>query len=117
MANPLLGEAELVAGEATYRLVLDINAICELEDLTNVGIAEFAVSFASGTSIRPVRAIVWAALQKHHPCSLAQAGEIVSEAGLEATAEIGAKLLSRVFPPAATGPKANPRTARKAGTG
>ena len=79
--NALKGEAVLDAGGESYTLVFDINALCEAEDALAMDVDQLLARYASGTSTRIVRALVWAALQAKHPCTLDTAGEIISRAG------------------------------------
>lgn len=87
MSNPLRGEGSFKAGEATYRLAFDANAFCyaetALEPLTT---DDIVAQVAAGTAnMTLLRAVVWAALQRHHPDThLTQAGEIISDAGMPA---------------------------------
>jgi uncharacterized membrane protein len=82
--NPLRGEASFKAGASTFTLVFDVNAFCELEDETGFGVAELIEQIQDKPSFRLLRSIFCAGLQTHHPkTSLAEAGEIMSDAGLE----------------------------------
>ncbi|WP_333702898.1 hypothetical protein [Sphingobium yanoikuyae] len=84
MHNPLRGEASFKAGVSTFTLVFDVNAFCELEDETGFGVAELIEQIQDKPSFRLLRSIFCAGLQTHHPkTSLAEAGEIMSDAGLE----------------------------------
>ncbi|WIA57829.1 hypothetical protein N6H05_08545 [Sphingobium sp. WTD-1] len=84
MNNPLRGEASFKAGASTFTLVFDVNAFCELEDETGFGVAELIEQIQDRPSFRLLRSIFCAGLQTHHPkTSLAEAGEIMSDAGLE----------------------------------
>ncbi|WIA58092.1 hypothetical protein N6H05_09960 [Sphingobium sp. WTD-1] len=84
MNNPLRGEASFKAGVSTFTLVFDVNAFCELEDETGFGVAELIEQIQDKPSFRLLRSIFCAGLQTHHPkTSLAEAGEIMSDAGLE----------------------------------
>lgn len=94
MSNPLRGEATLVAGTAAYTLVFDINALCLAEEALGMEVDELLARYSGGTSARLVRGLVWAALQAKHPCSLAEAGAIISEVGfVEAKATLEKALL------------------------
>lgn len=79
--NPLRGEATLQAGENTYTLICDINALCEAEAELGMDIDELLGRYSSGTSTRLVRGLIWATLQSKHPCTIERAGEIITEAG------------------------------------
>ena len=86
MANPERGEVALTVKDRTYTLVLDLNALCELEDLLSK--PDQTVTFgqvfllASQYSGRHCRAIAWAALRRYHPeTSLADAADVIEAAG------------------------------------
>lgn len=85
MANPHRGEVELVAGAASYTLVLSWNALCEAEDKIGKTIGEIAAELDSGRwRLKTVRALLWAALRERHPeVDLAEAGRIGSAAGVD----------------------------------
>lgn len=96
MANKFRGEADLeftreVEGEtrpAKFKLVFDANAFCEIEDLTgmNLGGLMDAMSDPKKLSFRTLRAMVLGGLSRHHPeLELADAGDIISDAGMEET--------------------------------
>jgi hypothetical protein len=86
MANRERGEVSLKAGDKTYTLVLDIDAMCALEDLFST--PEQEVSFpevlakVQRDSTRHLRAFLWALLQRHHPeIGIGQISELVEQAG------------------------------------
>lgn len=100
--NALRGEATLEAGDKAYRLVFDVNAFCYAEErlakTTDEIVAEVSTEFASWNpdalskggvpriNATLTRALLWAGLQKHHAGThLAEAGEIMSAAGLNGT--------------------------------
>jgi len=121
MANPERGEVALTVGDRTYRLVLDLNALCELEDLLST--PDQAVTFgqvflhASQYSGRHCRAIAWAALRRYHPdLSLADAADVIQAAGgIDEFFQTIAKLKKATE---VEGDKGRPRKARQAaGTG
>ncbi len=86
MANRHKGEVNLVVDGRTYTLVLDIDAMCALEEHFSTPTHDatwddIAVKVNKG-SVRVVRALVWAMLQRHHPeMSVADAGHMMSDAG------------------------------------
>lgn len=112
--NPLRGEAQLVAGAATYRLAFDVSAFCYAETALAPLVADEIVSqIASATaSMTVLRGVTWAALQRHHPeVHLAQAGEIMSDAGMPAVRKALADGLQAAFGLATEGgDDANPRS-------
>ncbi|MDO7841078.1 hypothetical protein [Sphingomonas immobilis] len=84
--NPLRGEADLVAGDQTYKLVFDVNAfICAeqaLGGMTTDEIVERYERTQAKADMTLLRALVYGGLQREHPCHLIQAGEIVADAGI-----------------------------------
>lgn len=100
MANAVRGQVSLKAGDTTYTICLSTNAVCELEDLTGEAIGSLAAKM-NGGSVRmtDVRALVWAALQDHHPdADLKEAGNIITLAGMPATMEAVGKAFELAFP-------------------
>jgi hypothetical protein len=110
--NPLRGEASLDGGvRGPLKLCFDANAFCYAEErlgkstdeIVEMVSMEFASwdkkALAAGATPKInanlTRALLWAGLQRHHPgIHLAEAGEIMSDAGLAHT--VGA-LLSGFF--------------------
>jgi hypothetical protein len=86
MANRQKGEVNLVVDGRTYTLVLDIDAMCALEEHFSTPSHdatwdEIAVKVNKG-SVRVVRALIWAMLQRHHPeLSVVDAGHLMNDAG------------------------------------
>lgn len=124
MANPLRGEAAFKAGAATFTLVFDINTFCELEDETGLGVTELIERIQDKPSFKLLRSIFCAGLQTHHPkTSAAEAGEIMSDAGMDGVKDALSRALQAAMPSKSdtdgvdksAGGKAKPR--RKAGTG
>ena len=87
MANPHKGEVAL----GDYTLVMSINAVCELEDALGKSIDEIGAEMSGGSMrMGTLRAVVWAALQEHHPGTTMQdAGRIIGEVGMD---EVGPKI-------------------------
>jgi len=81
MSNLVRGVVDLKAGDDTYSLLLDINALCEAEGALDMTLDVILAQYAAGTSARLVRALVWAGLRAHHPCGMEEAGQIVARAG------------------------------------
>ena len=99
MANPLRGEASFNAGASEFTLVFDVNAFCELEDETGFGVSELIDRIQDKPSFRLLRSIFCAGLQTHHPkTSIAEAGEIMSDAGLEVMKDALARALKAAMP-------------------
>jgi hypothetical protein len=86
MANPERGEVALTVGDRTYTLVLDLNALCELEEelSTPDKVVTFGQVFleAANYSGRACRAIAWASLRRHHSdMSMRDAADLIERAG------------------------------------
>lgn len=94
MANALKGEVEVVAGETTYILCFTNNAIVQIEQIFDgMGIGEITQNLMR---VEVARALLWGALQKHHPkTDLLKAGDILDdiEGGLAAIADPLARAL------------------------
>ena len=121
MANPERGEVALTVGDRSYKLVLDFDGICQVEDVlsTPAHIVTFpeAILHSARGSHRHARALIWGALQRFHPTvSLEQAGELIVElGGVEQAFETIAKLRKSAEPDKAD---RRPRKARPVnGTG
>lgn len=113
--NPVKGEAVLQAGDTSYTLALDINALCEAEDALGMDIDLLLTKYASGTSVKLVRGLVWAGLQAHHPCTMQEAGAIVSTAGFLAAKTALEKALTLAMP--VPDEDASPKKAKTRGAG
>lgn len=87
MANTQKGEVALVVDGRTYTLVLDIDAMCALEEHFSTPDHEatwdeIESKVRKGASVRLLRALIWAMLQRHHSeIDLISAGHLVNEAG------------------------------------
>lgn len=86
MANRERGERSIEINGKTYTLVLDIDAMCALEDLFSTPEKEMSfgdvMARAERGSIRHLRGIWWATLRRHHPeMSLTDASALVQEMG------------------------------------
>ncbi|MBR1230203.1 hypothetical protein JQ600_35500 [Bradyrhizobium sp. AUGA SZCCT0176] len=104
MANPLKGEIEITAGDKSYILFFDIDAICAMEEATGKGFGAIAAEMQNPAlmSISMVRRMLHAALQQNHPdVTLKEAGEIMVAGGgmLKAIQKIGAAI-NAAFPEA-----------------
>lgn len=99
MPNPLRGQASFRAGEATFTLVFDINVFCELEAETGLGVTQLVEQVQEQPSFRLLRSIFCAGLQTHHPrTSIKEAGEIMSDAGLDVMKDALARALKAAMP-------------------
>lgn len=118
MANKQLGEVPLEVNGKTYTLVMDINAICELETLfstpeRDASFVEIAERVQRG-SMRHVRGCLWAALRRHHKeLSLEDAGALASSISELSTtmAALNASMTpdKADLPPKGKGSKARPQ--------
>jgi len=92
MANPLRGEVPLQLDGKTYRLKWATNAICEFEDLMGGGLLTLG---PMASSVKALRAMVWAALQEFHPeITLKQVTEWFDVHGMEMFLEPMQKAMS-----------------------
>ncbi|WP_145395996.1 hypothetical protein [Paracoccus sulfuroxidans] len=78
MANRFKGEIETATG---HKMVLDYNALAELESIAGKRAQEVLESLDDGSvSLTDLRAFYLACLRRHHPdLSVFDAGDIVSE--------------------------------------
>lgn len=80
--NPLRGEGTIVAGGKSYPLALDVNAFCYAQPILSMKPLEMVSAFlADGDDLLLMRTLLWAALQRHHPCHELEAGDILADAG------------------------------------
>jgi hypothetical protein len=124
-ANPLLGETLLIAGETTYKLCFDVNAMCYAEErlkkTTDEIVAIVSEEFAGWEKERLdkgqiprlnnslTRTLIWAGLQKHHPKThLIEAGEIMTIAGIGTSATAVINGFFAAFGTAEDGDKPDP---------
>lgn len=132
MANPHKGEVDFeitnTDGAAqTYTLRFSANALCELEDVLDMGINVIATQLSDVKDLRlkTVRAVFWAGLRDHHPgVTLREAGEIVTSMTLPVALEVVAKAFTAAFPepptkadPPPPVPSAGPAKIAAGGTG
>lgn len=84
MANPLKGEVEFKAGEKTYTLVFDNNAIVEVETMLGRSIFGIMDLMSDKTKVElgHIRALLWGGLRRHYPnVTIVEAGDILGEVG------------------------------------
>ena len=104
MANKQKGEVAL--GEYTLRY--SINALCELEDASDMSAVQLAMSLSDEETfkIKSLRLMVWAGLiDNHENVSIKQAGEIISDFGVAKTMEAITKAFEAGMPDAEDGEK------------
>lgn len=119
MPNPLRGEAELKAGDKTFKIVLDVNAFCELEGSTGLDIEGIVQAVQTKPSITLLRDVFHAGLQRHYPgTTKIDAGEIMSDAGPEGMTDALIVVLQQALPPEKAGSENPPKAVKKrVGTG
>lgn len=82
----LNGDRVITVEGQPYRLVLDINAMVLLEEAADKPFHVLLGQCQQGR-IGAIRAVIWAALQRHHPdMTVEQAGEWMGKVGLDALA-------------------------------
>ena len=96
MANREKGESTVEIGGRTYTLVIGMEEICALEEMVSRGGRDFTIVEILGLvqrgSLRFVRALLWASLQRHHPkVTLADATTMVQQMGglMQAMGKLG----------------------------
>lgn len=116
MANPHRGSVALQAGDKAFTLSYSINAICELEEaMGGRPIAQIAQDLQKPEkmTVTNVRLIVWAGLRDHHTdADLRLAGDVISDAGIQACMEKVAQAFVLAFPDQ-TGDKPRPTKPRR----
>jgi hypothetical protein len=86
MANRQKGEVSIEIDGETYTLALTLDAMCQLEDIFStpqkVMTFQEVIDLADKGSTKHLRALIWAALQLHHPdLALADVSPLVQKAG------------------------------------
>jgi hypothetical protein len=64
--NPLKGETPFEAGGSTYTLVLDVDALCTLENKLDKSLVDIVNSLNRSPRLGFIRSMLWAGLQTHH---------------------------------------------------
>jgi len=87
--NLLKGEVPLKAGNKEYTLKLTTNALCELEDLLDMGVNEIIIASAKNIlTLKQVRGMLYCACLEHHKeevVDIDAAGKIIDVAGYRET--------------------------------
>jgi len=86
--NLLKGEVPLKAENKEYKLKFTTNALCELEDLLDMGISEILqASLGDILTLKQVRGMLYCACMEYHreEVSLEFAGQIIDVAGYKET--------------------------------
>lgn len=89
--NPIKGEVGFEVEGQTYTMVLDFNALCELEE---TGVQLSALS-DNGIQLKVLRAVFWAALRAHHDVTLKQAGDLIAALTLSKATDLITKAMER----------------------
>lgn len=81
MANRFVGEVSVVVDGKSYTLRLDMNALVEFEEMTGKSALDMqTLASSEGVKIADLRAVIHAALKRHHPdAPAAVAGDILSQ--------------------------------------
>jgi hypothetical protein len=128
MANSQKGELDIDVDGKTYRLALDLNALCEFQELVYPGDPDFDMGetiarIGKGNFVLS-RALFWATLRRHHPdVTLRDVSELCSGFGYKPWMELLPKLLDFMQPDAIdrqalkAAPEAGPRGAQVDGIG
>ena len=99
MANRSRGEVDL----AGHTLVINTNALCELEDALGMGVARIAELLRDTESLRlsTIRKIIWVGLRQRHPGMTEEgAGEVIDAAGgPSAAGQVIGEAFRAAFPP------------------
>jgi hypothetical protein len=100
MGNPFRGEAELKVGDATYKLVIDINAMIEAGEASGLD-TQALLDGVDRNDFKAIAAIFYGALRRHHDdVHPVQAREIMSDAGIADATKLVTMMLMKAFPPA-----------------
>lgn len=100
--NLLKGEVPLKAGDKEYTLKFTTDALCQLEDLLDMGINELIISASKNIlRIKQVRAMLYCACLQHHKeemTSLEVAGKIIDVTGFSETWTAVVKAIAACLP-------------------
>jgi hypothetical protein len=82
MANLAKGEVGFQADGKAYTLVLDIDALCLVEERLNMSALRIMAIIMTQPQLRYIKLLLWAGLQAHHKgLTESQAGELIVEIG------------------------------------
>ena len=113
MAHEIKGEVSFQADGRDYTLLLDFNALCELEDIVP-GVMEGNFELKSP---KVIRAVFHAGLvARHAALSLEDAGRIISAVGMVETAQLLGRAMEASFGKSEGGDEKRPQT-KAAGAG
>lgn len=97
-----------VSSIGDYTLTFDFNALCLAED--HCGPLGEAMAEMGRGSLKTIRALFWAGLQRKHEMTLPEAGEIIQELGVDSVSEAIGKGIESAF--AKVGGKGNGKAAQ-----
>lgn len=117
IVSPLRGEAQIEGTDK--KLVFDVNAFCLAERASGKTTDEIvALVEADKADLFFLRLMIWAGLQRHHECTVAEAGDIVSDIGVRAAKAAMMAGLAAAFGVKAEGEESSrPRKKAAVGTG
>ena len=107
MANPERGEYSFDANGKTWKLKGDVNAMCAIEGVTGRHINDVLARLQNQAllTLTLARAVVWAALQHHHPdTTIKDAGDLMQALGADEAMAFAVKAVVAAFPKAAEEP-------------
>lgn len=114
MANKIKGAVGFKANGQDYVLLLDFNALCELDDVVP-GLMDGTASLASP---KAVRSVFHAALAAHHPdLTVTDAGRLIQEIGLPRAAALIGESCAASFGTPEGKDGADPQSRSKSGAG
>lgn len=103
MAARPTGELTFQANGSSFVLTFDFNALCEMEDALDMGVADLQDAMQS-PRMKMVRTIFRIGLARHHPTVTdQQAGEIIGEVGIQRAADMIGQAFAAAFPAAEGG--------------
>lgn len=121
MANPMRGQARFEAGASAYTLTFSFNELVTLEEELGVKVEEMGAKLGEGA--RTLRTVFRICLEAEHGQLTDRAsGDLISEIGPQAAAELIGKAFSAAFPKGAADPRkpasapAKPKKTRGTGT-
>lgn len=128
MANSQRGELDMEVDGRTYRLALDLNALCEFQELIYPNDPDFdmqeVIRRIQKTNFVLSRALLWATLRKYHPeITLLDVSPLVTSYGYQPFMLLVPKLLEFLYPDAVdrgvlkAAPEAGPPSAQVDGIG
>lgn len=99
MANPTRTEVEIALDGKTYTLQSNFQALCEIEELTGLGVSEILRRVWDGAlSVNQISTVIWSCIRAANssPPAIEEVGEMVIAQGLKAFVEPVIRLLGPV---------------------